>query len=473
MNIDFYYFRKKKNSTAQPSTTTYTTYDCQLKDGCSIRSPEIILRKSDFDISWNYVHIAAFDDRYYFIDDVILEGNMITIMCVEDDLASNKGSILNTMAYIEYCRDSTEVYIPDTRLTYDAVAVPAVVHADTYYMSSTEYCYLITCIGVNNDYTPDIITPYTLSYLTSGSGLLNIASSLFTNLSGNVIDDLAKYFSDAANCIVKINRLPMNYARLAGNKIARPIYLGKYKLRAGVSPDEFDVTGFPFNDTSLSESIEITIPWQSDDFRRCEPYTTLRLFLPFVGVVGLSTNDFIYTSKILIDITYSLTNRQVNYAIKSTSSTIIAMYSGQMGYTVPTSSYNANIGGAISAVVGGGISLAGAVASGSTSAIVGTALSTANNLSSAIRHTASMSGDFNGSAMEKFGVRPTLIAMLNDTIAPPASYAVTNGRPFCRVDAISNHSGYVQTVGFSINSALLDGEADSINSLMNSGVYIE
>lgn len=469
MIVKFTNFAKKVNSTARP-TEWAAELDVKLKDDTSLRNPVIIVRISDFNVTWNYAYIEIFYQRYYRVTDIVIQGMFYEVSLAEDDLASNRTAISNTNAYIQYCADSTEVYITDTRMTADIQAVPTIVRATPTYLSSNEYIYVLSVIGVSTDLEPDVISPYTMTYVLSDSAMWSVANSLFTNLTGDIIDDLAKYFSDASNGIVKINRLPMSLKAVQGNKIARPIYIGKYRLKT--TGGEYDITGTPFNDSTLTESVEITIPWQTNDFRRGEPYTSLRLYLPFVGVIDLSTADFIYTSTIYIDIQYSLVNRQINYAIKSTPNTIVGIYSGQYGYTVPTSSYNANMGGLIGATLSTVGTLAGAL-TGSYALTAGSALSGISNMTGALRKTASMVGDFNGSGMEKFGIQPTLIATLNNTIAEPSTYASVIGRPYCKVDKIGNHSGFIQCVDASVGGDCLDGEAEAINELLNSGFYFE
>lgn len=467
MIVKFTNFAKKVNSTARP-TEWAAELDVKLKDDTSLRNPVIIVRISDFNVTWNYAYIEIFYQRYYRVTDIVIQGMFYEVSLAEDDLASNRTAISNTNAYIQYCADSTDVYITDTRMTADIQTVPTIVRATPTYLTSNEYIYAVSVIGVSTDLEPDVISPYTMTYVLSQSAMWSVAKSLFTNLSGDVIDDLAKYFSDASNCLVKINKLPMSLKAVQGNKFARPIYLGKYKL----TDLGHDVTGIPFNDSTLTESLEITIPWQANDFRRGEPYTSLRLYLPFVGVIDLSTADFIYTSTIYIDIQYSLVNRQINYAIKSTPNTIVGIYSGQYGYVVPTSSYNSNMGGLIGATLSTVGTLAGAL-TGSYALTAGSALSGISNMTGALRKTASMVGDFNGSGMEKFGIQPTLIATLNNTIAEPSTYASVIGRPYCKVDKIGNHSGFIQCVDASVGGDCLDGEAEAINELLNSGFYFE
>ena len=63
--IRFYQFNKKENSTARPSSSGGTSYNCVLKDNCSIETPEIELNVKPSDW-YNYAYISDFD-RYYHV----------------------------------------------------------------------------------------------------------------------------------------------------------------------------------------------------------------------------------------------------------------------------------------------------------------------------------------------------------------------------------------------------------------------
>ena len=70
MNVTFYTFAKRENSTAQPGAgITSKTYDCKLKENTSIINPTIEIVKEAAQnytdlLSYNYAYISDFG-RYY------------------------------------------------------------------------------------------------------------------------------------------------------------------------------------------------------------------------------------------------------------------------------------------------------------------------------------------------------------------------------------------------------------------------
>ena len=63
MIVKFTNYAKKVNSTARP-TEWQAELDVRLKDDTSLRNPVIIVRISDFNVTWNYAYIEIFYQRY-------------------------------------------------------------------------------------------------------------------------------------------------------------------------------------------------------------------------------------------------------------------------------------------------------------------------------------------------------------------------------------------------------------------------
>ncbi len=114
--VNFYTFAKRKNSTKLP-TGSPTTYNCVLKDGCSMIAPVIGL---DIGLTanphqYNYVHISAFG-RYYYVSDWAWEDRLWWATLAVDVLATYRTQIDNTTEYV--VRTSVGNYvdgsIPDT-----------------------------------------------------------------------------------------------------------------------------------------------------------------------------------------------------------------------------------------------------------------------------------------------------------------------------------------------------------------------
>lgn len=106
MNITFYQFVKRENSTAQPGAgVTSKTYDCRLKDDTSIIEPSILIVKEAAQsytdlLAYNYAYIADFG-RYYFVRNVISVSNVMVEFILEvDALASFKSEVGSANEYV-------------------------------------------------------------------------------------------------------------------------------------------------------------------------------------------------------------------------------------------------------------------------------------------------------------------------------------------------------------------------------------
>lgn len=113
MNIDFYSFTKRNNSTAQPATGA-TTLSCQLKDDTSMVTPTLVIKAvpANWSPIWNYCKIAKFN-RYYFIKDWRWTLGVWEADCVVDVLASFKTQIGNLSEYVLRSSFTSNGYIAD------------------------------------------------------------------------------------------------------------------------------------------------------------------------------------------------------------------------------------------------------------------------------------------------------------------------------------------------------------------------
>ena len=113
MNIDFYSFTKRTNSTAQPSTGA-TTLSCELKDDTSMVTPTLVIKgvPANWSPIWNYCKIAKFN-RYYFIKDWRWTLGVWEADCVVDVLASFKTQIGNLSEYVLRSSFTSNGYIAD------------------------------------------------------------------------------------------------------------------------------------------------------------------------------------------------------------------------------------------------------------------------------------------------------------------------------------------------------------------------
>lgn len=109
LNVRFYTFSKKNNSTKVP-VGNWTQLTCDLKDDCNMLSPILRIRNAAIDKTWNYCEIPDFR-RYYFITDMRWVGACWEISCTVDALASWKTQLGAQSMYV-LRRDSTTDFDP-------------------------------------------------------------------------------------------------------------------------------------------------------------------------------------------------------------------------------------------------------------------------------------------------------------------------------------------------------------------------
>lgn len=123
MNINFYSFTKRSNSTAQPSTGAETVLSCQLKEETNMVNPTLVINAVPvaWNPIWNYVQIPDFN-RYYFINNWRWLNGVWECDCICDVLASFKTEIGNLSEYVlrssaEYNGQVVDMQYPTTAET--------------------------------------------------------------------------------------------------------------------------------------------------------------------------------------------------------------------------------------------------------------------------------------------------------------------------------------------------------------------
>lgn len=155
MDVKFYTFKKKHNSTKQPSQGAGTNYSCTLIEGCSIIEPVIkVIAPAGTDVTkYNYAYIPAFD-RYYFVTNITYDITTFSIHLSCDRMASAKTTIGASSHYIERSSFTFDgdvidsVYPTKTGMT-KVIAKPAKVGQvyPTIFGSTISPSYIVGIIG--------------------------------------------------------------------------------------------------------------------------------------------------------------------------------------------------------------------------------------------------------------------------------------------------------------------------------------
>lgn len=116
MEIIFYVNNSDASVINKNYTETKRYANVQIKKGCSILNPVLILTSSPEVISSNYFYIPLWK-RYYFINSYsVATGNRVTISGEVDVLESFKNDILNSECLLQRSESNYNLYLADTQM---------------------------------------------------------------------------------------------------------------------------------------------------------------------------------------------------------------------------------------------------------------------------------------------------------------------------------------------------------------------
>ena len=250
MNISFYQFVKRENSTAQPGAgATSKTYDCKLKENTSVIEPSILIVKEALQsytdlLAYNYAYIADFG-RYYFVRNVISVSNVMVEFILEvDALASFKTTIGNSSEYVLRAASSYDGDIVDDLYPAKGIVTHAVNMSTGVPFALTDIGYVIGSInnetsnkfGAVQYYLMDETNIGLLMQYLLGQNLsvCQDTESLIVGLSVEIQNGIARALANPAQYIVDSYAIP--YASKLSVGSSATVKTGYWVAPAGGSP---------------------------------------------------------------------------------------------------------------------------------------------------------------------------------------------------------------------------------------------
>lgn len=202
------------------------------------------------------------------------------------------------------------------------------------------------------------------------------------------------------------------------------------------------------------------------------PYTSIHLYLPFIGFVELDTNEVMNSEisvKYKVDVYTGtcLAQVSVDRAADMPDDPILYTYSGNCSQQIPLTSGNAT--GMLSALIGG-ITAGLSVASGGGLGIMAGAQLLGNSLTHEMFHV-NHSGNLSANAGIMGQKKPYII------IGRRHGYDANNyshyyGYPVNKTVVLGNHTGYAQVKKCLLQTTATKPEYDEILSLLENGVIL-
>lgn len=479
MIVRFYQFSKRHKSTKIPGQTTpHIEREVKWKEDTKVTSPTILV--SFEPINYNYVYIPKWN-RYYFINDCSTYSNTLwQVSLVEDVLATFRGAIGNTRCNILYTTQSNRTDIVDSRLPVRSTILSdhtqSAINGLTIVPSNGAIGYVL---GINGKGSFG-------AYMMQNTGQIRSLLDGIDAFNGTLPStlDVAKqlmYGGSASECLKSALGMPFVIDPTKySTKKAEQLRLGNYPC---TDDNGNPILGYEINKPIGLYVTEIDIPWLSSDWKRVSLFTTIQMYLPFIGMLSLPATELQNDTTLNVLYSINITSGDIAVQIKGKQSDkIVCTSSGNCAVPVAYGATGINTSKLTSGVatgIGTVASAIGAYASGGStlalSGIIGGGLlSTSQQLIDALGGTASGGAGLGGGASYGLDKVMHIWVIQKNLVVPQYKYVDMIGRPYMQVDLINNVGGFVQTDGAQFEDTYAyASEKQIINQMLDTGIYYE
>ena len=523
MDIYLYNNTKRLNSTKEAPTVS-RTLDCTLKDNTSLLSP-VIRIKADARPDENYFKIL---DRYYWVTDCISIANGLWEMHGEVDvLTTYRSSILGTPAFVLY--DSTpNTQLPDSRLGIetDCDTYTATANMPWAYTTGTSGTYFIAITG-EKDYFDLDVAPGGQAVHTNarnGTGVYAIPyssieqigfdlSDLWNSLSSMKSDfeqdqrDWLTYLNnlilttpqDVVNALVQTafamanifcdvlieypTRLALLLAQnLLGGGTALQNVKASYWLPFTVPDSALNGVLHSANELALGTytdivnglkrvsdpvitavNIHVDIPWHFHDWRDVS-CTEVMLYIPLIGCINIPPECIKGNSDLTLKFSLNIYSGEMACEILCGGAEI-GTYGCNTAMNILIGDSNINMGGAVNTVL--------SAVTKNYAGVVSGAAETLSGMNTSV-------GGIGGGAGTGLTNSIVCICRCHETSQEPSVLLPVIGTPTRQLKTLATGLGYVQCLNAQVVPQADDNapyatraELETINTYLNSGVYLE
>ena len=226
----------------------------------------------------------------------------------------------------------------------------------------------------------------------------------------------------------------------------------------------------------------LTIPWQYSDWRRavCED---VYIYLPLVGIVGLSSDSLAGSTSISVLASATATDGVIAYELKA-GSQVIGTYGGQCSANYPIGISQQASAGALVQTAFAGLEKTVNTAIQSTISPISMAGSAVGALLSGIDTTYQVEnmkatrnnsciGGIGGGAGAGLDFSAICYTVAHTPNVSPSSMQATMGVPTMQPMSLSTLTGYCQCANAHVSASAQAMELDAIDQYLNSGFFIE
>ena len=491
--VTLYSFNKRENSTKRPSSGG-TDYSCILIDETSLMAPTFKLEIGSNPIAKNYCYVADFD-RYYFISDITFNQGFWYITCIEDVLASYRGTIGSSSHYVLRAASAYDEYISDAMYPSKCKMSGDHTESGSVMAWGSQHSYIVGITG----YSQDILTAQTGSvtyYQMNDAALYNFIYYLMHDIT-QWCDIQAQGYDDPGVQEALIN--PIQYvvsciglpiAMQSGYTTATRIDFGYYTWNMS-GPASGALTKIVPRAATVTESADITIhkhPQASTRgiYLNGAPYSDYIFHCGPWGDIPIDPAALIDAEKLHYQILYDICQGNGRLQVSPYSSSVTwpnILYSGYAQVGVPIQLSQAIINPYLATMT----NIQDMTAAESTALSTAPAIVTSFNASGVAdlgaqkakivydatvsKYPTPLSSGSNGSMLSfvdqyKCFLNHHWYTVVDENLAEL-------GRPLYQVKQINTLSGYILCQGADVPITGTQEEAQKINAYMNSGFFYE
>lgn len=308
-NVYLLVFSKNRRDTSLPDISQASPYSAKLKAPCTILAPilQISITPSDQGVwaSANYAYIPDFN-RYYFINEVVLNGQIVEIHCTVDELGSWKTVIKNSTQYVLRSGSTFNGFVKDGK--YPILAqLPDHSSNVTYGTQlpnplqppSTSYGVFVVGVVSQDISLCGGVTYIAMSYLAL-NGFIKTLFTLATqwgNQGQDLADALKESITDPMQYVVSITWLPYTVNDFVDRSM---VTAGTTSINVGYWSMTLPLTVYPFTASKLAleftNLVYLAIPMHPQtstrgNYMNFAPYSRYYLsFYPFCGLIELDSS---------------------------------------------------------------------------------------------------------------------------------------------------------------------------------------
>lgn len=318
--------------------------------------------------------------------------------------------------------------------------------------------------GVENE-TPNVttISSFNNQFAMSQNQLTALSTYLWT---ADFLDNIKLLFNDPAEAVVSCHMYPFsitehnsaNVGALEGIKIGNVLTTVEgYPIRTGYN------CIFSLGSISLAEYYGTAMDY--------EPYTSISIYLPYLGIKSLSTNDVMGKTinvKYIVDITTGACTAQI-----WSGDMLLYIFDGKIGIDIPLSSTNASQRATAMALAGisGIAGVATGIATANPLIVAGSVISTAKSVASNQLHV--NRGGINSPATGLYMPQQAYLIIERPVQSLASSFGAVRGFPCNVTKVLGSVTGYTEVETPIITNIVATAEEIvQIKNLLETGVII-